>query len=457
MTTRTTRIARRFTLLSALTAAVACFASPSNAQTLPPGAAPVVTACPTAVPVKTVCHTGLDANGAYYLIAMPENWNRVLVMHSHGGPDLAAPSSTRSAEDLTRWAIMVKAGYAWAGSTFRRGGYGVRMAAEDTENLRQLFLKTFGQPRRTIMHGQSWGGNVGAKVTELYGHQKNPDGSKAYDGTLLTSGVLGGGTRGYDYRIDLRVVYQYYCNNHPRADEPQYPLWIGLPLDSAMTPRDLAARVNECTGVQLAPEKRTDAQRRALANILNVTRVPERTLIAHLSWGTFLFSDIVHWRLHGRNPFSTTGVRYSGSEDDAALNRGVARYRADPRALAELAHDSDLTGKVSIPVLTLHAIDDPTAFVEHEAAYRRVRERAGTAALLVQTFSKESEHSYLATPQYPALLEALLAWIDKGEKPSPQSVAALCGKYTSAYEGGCHFDTTYRPQPYESRVYPRQR
>lgn len=24
---------------------------------------------------------------------------------------------------------------------------------------------------------------------------------------LLTSGVLGGGSRGYDYRVDLRVVY----------------------------------------------------------------------------------------------------------------------------------------------------------------------------------------------------------------------------------------------------------
>ena len=36
----------------------------------------------------------------------------------------------RSEEDLKRWAVTVKAGYAWAGSTYRRGGYGVTMAAE---------------------------------------------------------------------------------------------------------------------------------------------------------------------------------------------------------------------------------------------------------------------------------------------------------------------------------------
>ena len=34
---------------------------------------------------------------------------------------------------------MVKAGYAWAGSTFRQGGVAVRDAAEDTERLRGIF------------------------------------------------------------------------------------------------------------------------------------------------------------------------------------------------------------------------------------------------------------------------------------------------------------------------------
>lgn len=77
-----------------------------------------------------------------------------------------------------------------------------------------------------------------------------------------------------------------------------------------------------------------------------------------------------HERLGGRNPFSNRGVRYSGSHDDAALNAGVERFSADPTAVRDLSYDSDLTGRVTVPVLTLHAIDDPTAFVEHEAAYR---------------------------------------------------------------------------------------
>lgn len=46
---------------------------------------------------------------------------------------------------------------------------------------------------------------------------------------LLTSGNLSGGSRGYDHRVDLRVVYQYYCRNLPRPSERQYLLWQGLP------------------------------------------------------------------------------------------------------------------------------------------------------------------------------------------------------------------------------------
>ena len=64
--------------------------------------------------------------------------------------------------------------------------------------------------------------------------------------------------------------------------------------------------------------------------------------------------------------------------------------------------------------MTLHAIDDPTAFVEHESAYRATREGAGTADTLVQVFSRESEHSSLSNSGYAAVLDALDTWVDTG-------------------------------------------
>lgn len=416
--------------------------------------APRPASCPAPVPEAARCYTGEDGTGALYWIAIPKDWNRVLVMHAHGGPETGPPKLERSEEDLKRWAVTVKAGYAWAGSTYRRGGYGVTMAAEDTERLRRIFVRFFGQPRRALLHGQSYGAGVAAKAAELYapvGDTKSP-----YDGLLLTSGVLGGAGSAYEFRLDLRVVYQYVCRNHPKPDEPQYPLWMGLPMDSKLTRADLAARVKECTGVGLPAAQRSPEQAARLKTILSVVKIQERSLLGHLSWGTWLFRDLVQKRLNGRNPFGNIGAVYQGSADDAALNAGVARYAADPQAKGALAADSRPTGRTALPTVGLHAIDDPTAFVELADAYRHIRDAAGTGDLLVQSFSTEREHSYLSDSEYPALFDALLDWIDKGQKPTPEGLAQRCTAWMAHYDtdgrNGCHIKPGWQPPALESRV-----
>lgn len=407
--------------------------------------------CPARLADTATCYSGQDADGAYYTVALPTRWNGSLVVHAHGGPDLGDSSDpSRSGDDLARWAVMVDEGYAWVGSSYRRGGYGTRMAAADTESARRLFVSEFGKPERTYVHGQSWGGNVAAKVAEAYGSRPG-----AYDGALLTSGVLGGGSRGYDYRVDLRVVYQYYCHNHPRPSEPQYPLWQGLRAGSTMTSEGLRARLQECTGFASEPAERTAPQQRNLDDILAVTRIPERSLESHLRFATFTFRDIVTNRLGGRNPFGNRGVRYTGSHDDKALDAGVERFTADPTAHRDLSYDSDLTGKVPFPVLTLHAIGDPTAFVEHEAAYRDTLRAAGRGRNLVQTFTTETEHSALSDSEYATSLAALDTWVRSGRTPTAHSVAASCGTYDRTYGSGCFYDDGFRPAPYASLVRPR--
>ena len=66
----------------------------------------------------------------------------------------------------------------------------------------------------------------------------------SWEGILLTSAVVAGPAT-YDFRVDLRAIYQYLCNNHPRPDEPAYPLFIGLPVALALWAwrRDVVRRV----------------------------------------------------------------------------------------------------------------------------------------------------------------------------------------------------------------------
>jgi hypothetical protein len=426
----------------------------AQAQPVASAAAGVPTACPEGVAIGSRCVSGRDSAGAFYWLAVPANWNGTLVVHAHGGPELGSPKAKRAAEDLQRWSVWTRAGYAYAGSGFRQGGVAVTSAAEDTERVRRLFVAAFGMPKRTILHGQSWGAGVAAKAAELFGGVVGSDGRRPYDGVLLTSGVLGGGSKSYDFRLDLRVVYEAVCGNHPQTDETAYPLWQGLPLDSGLTRQELAARVDRCTGVRHKVGERTPEQQRNLDTILRVVRIPERTFLSHLDWATWDFQDIVFSRLGGRNPFGNEGVRYVGSADDDSLNAKVLRYLADPSAQAAFAADADLQGRIAVPVLTLHAIDDPTAFVELESTFRDTMKQGGSGERLVQVFSDDHEHSYLADAEYVTVMAALLDWVEHGDKPTPQGVASRCAGVDKAFDPavGCRFRAEFVPAPLASRV-----
>lgn len=444
-----------FTALLAAVALAGCASAPTPPAPEPPlaEAAPQPAACPAKakLPEGTRCLSGKDSAGAFYLIALPPQWNQTLVLHAHGGPALGAPTAARTEADLTRWSIMVRAGYAWAGSSFRQGGVAVRAAAEDTERLRRIFLQHVAKPKLTVLHGQSWGAGVAAKGAEMF------TAGKPYDAVLLTSGVLGGGTRSYDFRLDLRVVYQALCHNHPRPDEPAYPLWMGLPAESKMTTAQLAERTRECLGLGLPAAQRTPEQARKLKTIVDVIGLNERNVQGHLNWATFHFRDIAQHRSGGRPVFGNIGAVYAGSADDAALNAGVLRYAADPQAVRDFASDTDPDGRIPVPVLTAHALHDPIAFVELEHQFRETMRKAGTADHLVQVFTEDTEHSYLSEPLYPALMQQLLAWVQQGRKPTQQSVAEACTAAQAAWGPGCRMVVGYEPRPLDTRVAPRQR
>lgn len=408
--------------------ALACVAAmlvmPVAVATQNPEATFEPASCPDSVAAIAACHAMRDGNGAWLLAAIPRQWNQRLIVHAHGGPRLDAPQQGDSSKDLDRFSVMVRDGYAWIGSTYRRGGYGVRMAATDVDNSRRLFWARWGRPQRTLLHGQSWGGNVAAKLAEL--HALDVDGRANYDGVLTTNGLLFGGTRGYAFRADLRAVYQYYCGNHPAPDEVQYPVWQGLAAGAKMSRDELRRRIDACTGLDREANVRSAGQASRLRDILAVTGVAESQLLSHLAWATFHFQDLVHKRLGGGNPFDNTQTVYAGSRDDAALNAGVQRFAADPDALARLAYDADLSGLIVLPTLTVHAAHDPVVSSTAQAAYAATVGRAGQSHLLAQVATDEDQHSRLRDATYLAALRSLEAWLDTDDRPDSKTLQRTC-------------------------------
>jgi pimeloyl-ACP methyl ester carboxylesterase len=417
----------------------------AGVPTAPPEAAPVKQACPAGVPAGASCLRGQDSATAHYLIVMPAKWSGVLVVHAHGGPALGEPKATRADEDIMRWAVTVKEGHAWAGSVFRQGGFAVTTAAEDTERVRRIFVDHVAKPRVTLLHGQSWGGMVATRAAEMF--------PKSWNGMLLTSGVVAGPAT-YDFRLDLRAIYQHLCGNLPLATEPAYSLAIGLPADSKLTNAEIVARADECLGVRKPAAQRTPQQAQKLKTIVDVLKIPESSVVGHLNWGTFTLRDVVA-KNGGVSPFGNERVRYVGSNDDAALNAAVQRFKPDPAAVARFAADVDHAGRFTVPVVSAHGIGDATVFVEGSDTLRQRMAAAGNGQRLVQNFVDSAEHSYWGDAYYPPLFNALLTWVEKGQKPTPAGIAASCLQQPGAAAKDCRFLPDYVNKPLSSRVFLR--
>lgn len=386
--------------------------------------------CPPVLGQGVECSTLKDDQGAWILFARPKAGNGTLIVHAHGGPRLGAPQADDPDEDLVRFSALVRAGYAWAGTSYRRGGYGVRMAAADTDRARALYWSVYGRPGMTLLHGQSWGGNVAAKLAET--GVLDDEGKPLYNGVMITNGVLAGGTKAYQFRVDLRAVYQFYCRNLPKPDEAGYPIWQGLPLDSKLTRKELAVRVNECTGVEMLPAARSANQAARLRNILAVTRVAEGQLVQQLAYTTFTFRDVVMLRLSGRNPFDNSNSHYSGSSDDAGLNANVTRFHADPDAVSALAFDSDLSGRIVLPTITMHARGDPVIPADGDTVYAQTVTAAGNARLLLSLQTSEDNHSKMSDAEYVAVADTLSEWARTGRRPIAADVARRCDRLASS-------------------------
>ncbi len=414
-------------------------------ENVPKENAPLASACPAGVPAEVRCLRGLDSAGAHYLIAVPNKWSGVLVVHAHGGPTLGEPKMSRADEDIKRWAITLTQGHAWAGSVFRQGGFAVTTAAEDTERVRRIFVDHVAKPKRTLLHGQSWGAMVATRAAEMY--------PKSWEGVLLTSGVVAGPMT-YDFRLDLRAIYQHLCNNHPLPNEPQYDLSIGLPVGSKLSNAELATRANECLGISKPAAQRTTEQTQKLKTIVDVLKIPENSVMSHLNWGTFALQDVVA-KNGGLSPLGNDGVRYAGSGNDAALNAGMQRYKADPKAVARFAADVDHSGRFAVPVISAHGVNDATVFVEGQHTLHQRMVAAGNGTRLVQAFVNSGEHSYWGDAMYPPLFQALLRWVEAGEKPTPQSIATQCAALRASSPQDCRFMPDYTPRSLASRIAPR--
>jgi hypothetical protein len=336
---------------------------------------------------------------------VPARWNGGLVMFAHGYQGEGPGAGTVRSEPLD--ALLSERGHAWAATGYRSIGYRVEWFIDDVRALRDRFIREVGEPRWTIIHGQSMGGHVAISSLELH--------PGLYQGALSECGNVGGiGIADYLYAYTAAAEY---VGGVPLLDAPdrqtfnrrvneQWVPAVGTPGNYTERGRRFESVVKHLLAD--APLWRENLPRRYLMNLVYIPRGEPREAL--------------------RAAVSTQHVRYAIDPGlgltAAELNAKVRRITPEPgfRSPAKDPVYAALTGKITAPVMTLHETGDTWVPFILEQQYRRTTLAAGTSDLLVQRAVRWPGHCAFDGDVRDEAFDDLVAWIEKGVKPAGDDV-----------------------------------
>ena len=289
-------------------------------------------------------------------------------------------------------AVFTEQGYALAESAYEATGWAIHEAVLDTEALRRYFDTKYGKPKETYVTGHSMGGFLTMMLMERF--------PTAYDGGLALCGPLAPAPYLMQGVFDIRVVFDYYFPGVlPPPDR--------VPSDYQDTPA-LVQKVQAL--LDAAPEK---------AGILHrlTTTANNKDLASDMVFSTYILKDFQE--RGGGNPFDNRNAIYEApGGDQNALNDGVKRYTADPRAAEYVRTWYTPTGKLFHPMLAIHTTYDPLVPPHIPAMYTLLTEATGSGSLFVQQYVKHDGHCAILPDEIARGFEELRAWATNGTKPS---------------------------------------
>ncbi len=343
---------------------------------------------PIPSPHHAITEMGTRA-GADYRIDIPANWNQGLVIFFHGYA--TEPVLFREGERVSPMFDPVLAkGFAVIQSGYSSIGWAVEQADHDSERLRQFFIGKHGQPKETFAMGMSMGGTLTVMALET-----SP---KTYDGGLSLCGAIEPTDRLMQRDFSVIAAFDFY-----------FPGILGalVPVDEAYQPTDEIV-LKIATAMHANPK--AAASLRALYGAGDERNLPG--VIASIAY------DIkeMQQRTHG-NPFGNADLIYTGSADDYALNDGVKRFRADPRALALMSRWYTPTGNLLKPLLALHDTGDPLVIASTTFEYAMMAQRAGHGDHFVQQYVNAEGHCVFTAAQIGKAFDQLVDWSRTGKRP----------------------------------------
>ncbi len=354
---------------------------------------------------------GTAADGSFYQIVKPTNWNHQLVLYAHGIVDpqepIALPTDSGFAEFRD---LLVQQGYSVAYSSFAANGYAIKEGVRDTGQLRDIFERLAGTPAKTFLVGVSLGGAVVLDLAERF--------PRSYDGVLPMCGLSGGSPLEIEYVGNARVLFDYFFPGVIPGTLLHTPL---LPYDPTSTTPNVGLAVAAALMTGLNPEASPTLPTLQLADALGLEAASTTEVITGLvevlGFDVRYVNDLLV-RTNLASPYDNRFIWYRGALNDRALNAGVERVTGTEEGFEYLLRYYQPTGKVRIPTVTLHTTRDPLVPYWHELVYHLLASQQRSESLLVQQSVDRFGHCEFQAGEVEHAFAGLVGWVDYGVKPS---------------------------------------
>jgi len=325
----------------------------------------LLTASPAATfaqppPPPAPCVGGLLDDAQILVCVPPTGWNGDLVVFAHGyvapkdGPAQIPWDQLELPDGTSIPGIVMSLGFAFATTSYSDDGLAIVEGVQDVTNLAAAFAKgPWGPPDHVYLVGASEGGLVTTLAVE-----RSP---LVFSGGVATCGPVGDFRKQVNYWGDFRVLFDFYfpglmpgtVTSVPAVTQEQWDLGYAPAIAEALAAKP--ALLDKLLRVSRAPFDPAQPQ----------TKV--QTALGILWYSAFATTD-AQTKLGGQ-PFDNSKRIYTGSGHDFLLNLLIERYHADAAALAAIDADYQTTGRLEVPLVTMHTTGDPVVPYWHEPLY----------------------------------------------------------------------------------------
>jgi len=384
-------------------------------------------------------------HGAAFKIRVPENWNGVLLLYAHGyttqpvtDPEIAFLG------DAAQTALLSE-GYALAASGFRGTGFNVEEGLWDTKELLSTFEKEVGRPEHVILYGISMGGVVTLKSIEKY--------PNLYSAALPLCTLGAGTAASFDHKLDYALAYDV-AFGWPESWGTVGDVRDDIEFYGDVWFAKVYGEIFDGGGFNWANYPRWEFIRRVTGTSLGgyySYSGPVAMPPAVVTMALFMTQQRAELEVRAGGAISqNVGQVYSLSPEDQAFLEGMgvpveawlaemnarAVYEADPNARNYLKHYADYSGKIQVPVLMGHTIEDSICDVSNTTAYLETVQAEGNEDSLVRAYSTLPGHCNFTVPQMLTLFDATVGWLESGVPPTEE-----------AFPAALDFAPGYSPEP----------